>query len=230
MVKKAKSARLFGIFFILSFISYASGIGLMEAGLYPQATPEEVVESKISIAIGAVSIAFFHTLFNIGLIGIMYIILRSTNHSFAITYLTLGISSTLMLTIGAIFLLLPASIAETIMQTGASDPAFFSGILDLSSRANFYTYQFGMALWGVGGMVLCYLLNASKVVPRIFPWLGYVGYAIFITGCMLELFGLPYGTALSVPGGLFEITLSIWLIAKGFYHTDSITLGELHMT
>lgn len=78
MVKKAKSARLFGIFFILSFISYATGIGLMEAGLYPQSTLEEVIESKTNIAIDAVSIAFLHTLFNIGLLGIMYSILRST--------------------------------------------------------------------------------------------------------------------------------------------------------
>ncbi len=29
MVTKAKSARLFGIFFILSFISYATGVGLI---------------------------------------------------------------------------------------------------------------------------------------------------------------------------------------------------------
>jgi len=218
MIMKAKSARLFGIFFILSFISYATGIGLMEAGLYPQSTLEEVIESKTNIAIGAVSIAFLHTLFNIGLLGIMYSILRSTHHFLAITYLILGASSTLMLSIGAIFLLFPISIAETLMESGIADPTFFSSILDLSSRANFYAYQFGMAIWGVGGLVLCYLLYASKLVPRIFPWCGCIGYAIFISGCMLELFGLPYGTVLSAPGGLFEIALSIWLIAKGFSH------------
>src|SRR5699024_6938665 len=111
----------------------------------------------------------------------------------AVVYLILGASSTLMLAIGAIFLLLPVSIAETFMQTDIMDPTFLSFILALSSSANFYAYQFGMAIWGVGGLALCYLLNASKLVPRFFPWFGYVGYSIFITGCMLELFGLPYG-------------------------------------
>lgn len=130
----------------------------------------------------------------------MYNILRSTHLLLAVVYLTLGGFNTLMLAIGAIFLLLPFPIAETFMQAGINDLTFFSFILALSSRANFYAYQFGMAIWGVGGLALCYLLNASKLAPRILLRFGYVGYAIFIMGCMLELFGLPYGTALSAPG------------------------------
>lgn len=160
----------------------------------------------------------------------MYNILRSTHLLLAVVYLTLGEFNTLMLAIGAIFLLLPFPIAETFMQAGINDLTFFSFILALSSRANFYAYQFGMAIWGVGGLALCYLLNASKLAPRILLRFGYVGYAIFIMGCMLELFGLPYGTALSAPVGLFEIALSIWLIAKGSHHKDSITSNALQIT
>jgi hypothetical protein len=31
-----------------------------------------------------------------------------------------------------------------------------------------------------------------------------------------EMFGFPVGTMLSLPGGLFELGLSLWLIIKGF--------------
>ena len=37
----------------------------------------------------------------------------------------------------------------------------------------------------------------------------------FISGTVAELFGLNIGVQLAIPGGLFEITLSIWLIIKG---------------
>ena len=45
---------------------------------------------------------------------------------------------------------------------------------------------------------------------------GFTGYVIFISGTILELFGYNVGVILSIPGGLFEISLSIWLIVKGF--------------
>jgi hypothetical protein len=79
-----------------------------------------------------------------------------------------------------------------------------------------------MILWGFGGLIFCNLLYKSKLVPILFPVYGYVGYLIFIVGCGLELFGQPYGVQLSVPGGLFEFGLSIWLIARGFNKREII--------
>ncbi len=37
-----------------------------------------------------------------------------------------------------------------------------------------------------------------------------------MTGTTAEMFGYPIGVILSAPGGLFEISLSLWLIFKGF--------------
>ncbi|HCL04473.1 MAG TPA: hypothetical protein DHW64_00135 [Chitinophagaceae bacterium] len=74
----------------------------------------------------------------------------------------------------------------------------------------------GMFTWGIAGLVLCYLLHKSGLVPFVFAVWGCIGYLIFITGTVLELFGLPVGMLFSIPGGLFEITLSVWLIRYGF--------------
>ncbi|PRD48066.1 DUF4386 domain-containing protein [Sphingobacterium haloxyli] len=209
---KITSARLFGICFILSFVSYAIGMGLMET-----------VENKTTLIIGALLIAILHTLFNLGLLIVMFNVLKSINKSLSIFYLLLGSFGTLMLTLGAIFLLLPISISETLVQTDQHDSSLFSMILDLSSRGNFYAYQLGMILWGCGGLVFCNLLYKSRLVPVLFPIWGFMGYLIFIVGCGLELFGKPYGVMLSIPGGLFEILLSIWLVTKGFNNGVVIT-------
>lgn len=89
-------------------------------------------------------------------------------------------------------------------------------IIIIGSIGNFYAYQIGMAIWGFGGLMFCYLLYISKLVPRGLSVWGFVGYIVFIAGTISELFGYPIGVQLAIPGGLFEITLSIWLIIKGF--------------
>ncbi len=210
------SGRLFGIFFILSFISYAIGSGLMEIPIRNTLQPVDILENKVNRVIGGILIAIVHTIFNIGLIGIMYNVLRHVHKSLSIVYLALSSFSTLLLALGAVFLFLPVSVSESLLLSKQHDASILNVVLSLSSSGNFYCYQLGMMLWGVGGLCFCYLLYKSNLVPVVFALCGCLGYLIFITGCVLELVDLPYGILLSMPGGIFEIILSIWFIAKGF--------------
>ncbi len=210
------SARLFGIFFILSFVTYATGTSFTEIIQNNQTLPADILENKVRLVTGATLMAVVHSLFNLGLIIIMFCVLQSTSQRLSVAYLLSGFLGTLMLALGAVFLLLPLAISETIGESGYWGNSSFSLLLHLSSSANFYSYQLGMTIWGCGGLVFCYLLQKSGLVPVLFPVWGYIGYAVFIAGCLSELFGIPYGVILSIPGGLFEIGLSIWLIAKGF--------------
>ncbi len=209
------STRLFGIFFILSFVSYAIGIGFMEVIQNSQLSPMQVIGEKMNLMIGAFLIVIIHTLLNVGLLVLMFNILKSANLILSFIYLLSGAFATLMLAFGALFLLLPIPVGEAIIQSNYLDTASFSLLINLSSRANFYLYQFGMILWACGGLILCYLLKKERLVPILFPIVGYFGYLIFIIGCFLELCGMTFGIIFSVPGGLFEILLSIWLIIYG---------------
>lgn len=209
-------ARLFGIFFIFSFISYAIGIALMEVVQNTQSLPGAIIDNKNQIISGGILIIFFHTLFNLGVLLIMFNVLKHINNILSCFYVALGAFGTFLLASGAIFLLLPISLYENITQSDNAEILLLQPVLSLCSKGNFYSYQSGMALWGSGGIILCYLLYQSKLVHRFFPFFGLAGYLIFITGILLELFGYPYGIILSVPGALFEIMLSGWLIFKGF--------------
>jgi hypothetical protein len=189
-----------------------------------QIQPFQVIENKVSLVVGAILIAIFHTLFNLGLVVIMFNILKSINKSLSIIYLILSSFGTLLLALGAVFLLLPVTTSETLVLLSTEyDHSVFEMILSLSSGGNFYSYQIGMILWGIGGLFFCNLLYRSKYVPVIFPIWGSFGYLIFIAGCGLELFGVPYGVQFSAPGGLFEIGLSVWLIVKGFNKNQFIS-------
>ena len=46
--------------------------------------------------------------------------------------------------------------------------------------------------------------------------MGLVGYALHMTGAAAEIFGAPISLVLLIPGAIFEVTLAIWLLVKGF--------------
>ena len=76
----------------------------------------------------------------------------------------------------------------------------------------------------VGGVILGVLLYRSRLVPRWLALLALVGYLMLFVGCVLDLFGATdvtqgVGLLAIAPGGVFELVLPIWLLAKGFSAT-----------
>jgi hypothetical protein len=143
-------------------------------------------------------------------------LLKPFNKTITYGYLGTAITATVMLIVGAIFLLLLVPLSVEFMKAGTNDPVYFQTLKVLLIKGNFYSYQIAMAIWGLGGLMFCYLLYHSKLVPRPLSVWGFIGYIIFISGTILALFGYNVDVLLDIPGGLFEITLAIWLIVKGF--------------
>jgi hypothetical protein len=72
-----------------------------------------------------------------------------------------------------------------------------------------------------GGLCMSVLLYRSRLIPRPIAILGLIGYPVLLAGCVLDLFNLVdvtqgIGLVALVPGGVFELVLPIWLLAKGF--------------
>ena len=83
--------------------------------------------------------------------------------------------------------------------------------------ANFVAYNVAEVGLGIGSLFFCALLFRTGLVPRFLAVWGFVGYACFAAGSLLELFGVAgAGLVATIPGGLFELTFAIWLIARGF--------------
>jgi hypothetical protein len=71
------------------------------------------------------------------------------------------------------------------------------------------------------GLILSYLLYASRLVPRMLSRLGMLGYVVLLVGLPTALMGFAdlnsgWGISFLVPGGLFELFLPLLLLAKGF--------------
>lgn len=216
MISQNIAGKLFGIFFILTFFSYGIGSGLIESLINTPDFLTTVYANKIQLTIGAILMAVFHTVFNIGLPIVLFPILKPYNRYLTFGYFSAAISATLILVVGAIFLLLLIPLSDEFVKAGVENAAYFQTLGLILKNGNFFAYQIGMAIWGLGGLMFCSLLYKSNLVPRLLTLWGIVGYLIFISGTLLELFGHRIGVQLSIPGGLFEISLSLWLIFKGF--------------
>lgn len=216
MSKHKIAARTFGIFFITAFLSYGIGSGLVESIVSAPDILTNVYANKTQIIIGVILMAIVHSFVNIGLPVIMLPILKPYNGYLAYGYLSAAVAATVVLVMGTIFILLLLPLSDEFVTAGSAIKPSYGINAVLLKKGGFYSYQMGMALWGIGGLMFCVLLYKSMLVPRIFPVWGFVGYLIFISGTILEFFGYSVGVILSIPGGLFELFLSFWLIVKGF--------------
>lgn len=210
-----KAGRLFGIFFILTFMFYGAGSGIMDSITRGSDVLTNVFAQKTQIVMAAISMALFHTFFNIALPVIMLPFLKPFHKNLAYGYLSAAIASTVTLVMGAVFLLLLLPLSDEFVKAGSEITPFYQTLAVILIKGNFFAYQLGMAMWGLGGLMFCTILLRSKLIPQMLSVWGLIGYIVFITGTILELFGYGIGVMLALPGGLFEIVLSFWLIFKG---------------
>jgi hypothetical protein len=114
-----------------------------------------------------------------------------------------------------------AMAARIYLATRVFEATFLSigaiALLIGSMAVNVTAYNIAMAGLGIGSLFLCSLLYRTRLVPRILAVWGFVGYAAFATGSLIELAGVTgAGLIGAVPGGLFEIFFAFWLIFRGF--------------
>lgn len=77
-------------------------------------------------------------------------------------------------------------------------------------------YQAGMLGLAIGSLFFCWHLLRAALVPAFLAWWGFIGYAIFAAGAVLELAGVTgAGLWCSILGGLFEVFFGVWLIVRG---------------
>ena len=213
---------MFGFFFILTFLSYGIGSGIIESVISVPDFLANVYAHQMQIVIGVILIALVHTFTNIGLPVLMLPLLKHKYPYLAYGYLCFAIAATIILVVGTLFLLMLLPLSEAYAKAGFTMDSNFETTGALLKKAGFYSYHMGMALWSVGGLMFVSALYKSKLIPQIMSIWGIVGYVTLLLGSVLEIY--EHSDVIEIisviPGGLFEITLSLWFIIKGFDSTN----------
>lgn len=147
---------------------------------------------------------------------VMFPILKQNDERIALGYFASRIVEAAIIAISALFILLQIPLGVGFMKASASETSYFQSLSALFLQSQAYTYQIGMVALGMAGLTLCYGFARAKLVPQFFVIWGFIGYVSFLVGSMLEILGFNLQLLHTLPGGLWEISVGVWLIVKGF--------------
>ena len=202
-------SRLIGALFLLGFLSYGIGSGLVTSLVGGSNFLSAVAASQTLLLVGAF-LMFLNTGVDLGKGILFFPILEKHSKRTALAYLTTMIVEVVLLDVGVLTLLMIVPLAKHAGEAGAQT------IGSVLVQSNAKAYQMGEMTLGVGAVVLCVLLFRTRLIPRWLAISGLIGYPILVTGTIAEIFGIHIGLYLTIPGFFFELVLPFWLFFKGF--------------
>jgi hypothetical protein len=156
-------------------------------------------------------------------IGIsMYPVLRKYNEGLALGAAGFRIIEAVFHCIGAVLILLLATLRREFMKAGPADLAQFQNLGALLREGRTWLGDVtSLPAWCIGAYLYYSLFYRTRLVPRWLSLWGLAGITLVVASSMLVLFRqiASLSTAqmlLSLPIALQEMVLAIWLIVKGF--------------
>jgi Domain of unknown function (DUF4386) len=210
-----KYSRLIGALFLLGFLSYGVGNALVASVTGAAGFLSTMSAHQTTLVLGAF-LMLLNTPVDVGKAVLFFPILEKHGKRTALAYLATMIIEVVFLTIGVLCLLIIPSLAQHAVDAGQASAGWAKASGSLAVQANTMAYQIAEMALGLGGIFLCALLFRTRLIPRLLAVWGIIGYAILLAGFIAEIFGIHISLIFSIPGGLFELALGIWLLIKGF--------------
>jgi hypothetical protein len=215
-----------GLLYLLTFISIPT---LSLYGQVKSANYITGVGPDTSVIIGGI-LEIIVALAGIGTAVVLFSVLKKQNEVLALGLVTSRVLEASTMFVGVAFLL---SIV-TLRQTGAGADALVTShaLATLYDRIFLLGQSFMPA---VNDLLLGFLLYKSRLVPRALSMIGIVGGPVLVAGYLAVLFGLvgqhaPLAGLSALPVALFELSLGIWLVVKGFNPSAITSLSEKALT
>ena len=147
---------------------------------------------------------------------LMFPVLKPHSERGAVGYLATRIIDATFIAVMALLILIQIPVGIEYLNAGSSDTSYLQALSAVLTASNLYAYEFAMITVGVAGLILCSMFYRTQLVPRFLALWGLIGYAILLLGSVLQVLGFNLNSLQAIPGGLWELFIGVWLIAKGF--------------
>ena len=209
------TARVVGAMYLAGFVVGIGGNVLIQSILGAPDHLASVPANSLLLALGAV-LWLMAVVWDAAHGVLMFPVLKPHHERIAVGYLGFRIMDAVFIAVMVLFVLLQIPLGSEYAKAGASDASFLQAMSTVFMQAQLYAYDIGMITLGIAGLLLCYTLYRAQLVPKPLAIWGLVGYAIIFCGMVSEVMGSGLGLVSSLPGGLWEVFIGVWLIAKGF--------------
>src|SRR6266498_2579149 len=213
--KYRKTATVVGAVYLAGFVVGIVGNIMIKSILDAPNHLSIISASSMTVAIGAI-------LWLLAVIGdaghgvLMFPVLKQHSERMAIGYIAFRIVDAIFIAVMVLFMLIQIPLGSEYLKTATADASSLQALSAVSAQASQYAYEIGMSALGVSGLILCYTLYKAKLVPGWLAIWGLVGYATILFGMVSAIMGSGLGDLSSIPGGLWEVFMGVWLIVKGF--------------
>jgi hypothetical protein len=213
-------ARVFGVLYLITFITSIPALFVFFAPVLDD--PRYILGpgADTSVAWGA----FLEMILIIAQIGtavVVFPLLRRQNEILALGYVTARVMESVFTAVGIVSLLTIVTLRQE-ATAGADAASLLTAGESLVALKN-WTFLLGPGFMvGVGnGLILGYLMYTSRLVPRAMAVLGLVGGPLIIVTGVGVMFGVieeggAVQTIATIPEALWELSLGIWPIVRGF--------------
>jgi hypothetical protein len=215
-----RTALVAGTLYLITFVSIPT------LALYgPVREPNYIVGAgpDTAVFVGGV-LEMIVALACIGTAVVLYPVVKRQNEAAALGLVGVRVLEAATIVAGVVTLLA----IVTVRQAGAGADAVVAGQALVALHD--WTFLLGQGLLpAVNALLLGSLLYKSRLVPRVLPLLGFIGAPLLIGSATATVFGLweqtsaPSAVA-ALPIALWEISLGVWLVVKGF-KPSPITAG-----
>jgi Domain of unknown function (DUF4386) len=212
MTSLRKTALVAGALYLLTFVSIPT-LFLYAAVKSPNFIVGTGPDTPVIVG---VILEMIVALAGIGTAVALFPVLRRQNEGVALGLVGVRTLEAATIFAGAVTLLTVVALR----QAGVGADALVTGhtLVTMYNR----TFLIGQSFMPVvDDLLLGYLLYQSRLVPRILPRLAFIGAALLVTSDVAVLFNLLGQTSAvaslsALPIALFEFSLGVWLIVKGF--------------
>ena len=166
----------------------------------------------------------------IGTAVALFPVVKRQNEAVALGFVTSRMLEAAIILIGVVSLLAVVTLRQDLAGAPGTDMASLVTAGRALVAVRDWTFLLGPSLMpGLNALLLGWLLYRSGLVPRLIPALGLIGAPLLIASATAALFrGNDPITVLAaiatVPIFLWELSLGIWLVVKGF-KPSPITTG-----
>ena len=151
----------------------------------------------------------------------LFPVLKRQNEAVALGFVTARVFETGIIVVGIISVLSIVTLRQDAAVAGA-DPVSLVNTGRSLVAIHDWTFLIGQTLLpGINALLLGSLMYRSGLVPRAIPLLGLIGAPLMISSALGQVVGInseysAWSAIALVPIFLWELTLGLWLVIKGF--------------
>jgi hypothetical protein len=212
-------ARVTGVLFLITYITSIPAFFVFYAPVLDD--PRYIVGAgaDTSVSLGAF-LELILIIANIGTAVVLWPVLKRQNEILALGYVTARVVECTFIAVGILSVLTVVTLRQ---EAAGADAASLVAVGASLVALHDWTFLLGPGfVVGVGnGLMLGYLMYRSALVPRGMAMLGLIGGPLLCASGVAILFGVieaggVWQSIATIPEFIWELSLGIWLIVKGF--------------